>query len=87
MSLQGWCIEVLEEPVRSSATPFELHGVHEDACAYVNTLGHPVKRLSWPWLTSGEDKSPATHSRWQWTWMDDNSVFKKCGPQLGLVGR
>jgi hypothetical protein len=24
-----------------------------------------------------EDKSPATHSRWQWTWVGDDSVFKK----------
>ncbi|MGH8058188.1 MAG: hypothetical protein ACREOH_13295 [Candidatus Entotheonellia bacterium] len=32
------------------------------------------------------DKSPATHSRWQWTWVADDSVFKKAGAQLGLVG-
>jgi hypothetical protein len=33
-----------------------------------------------------EDKSPATRSRWQWTWVSDDSVFKKYGPRLGLVG-
>jgi DDE superfamily endonuclease len=33
-----------------------------------------------------EDKSPATQSRWQWTWVGDDSVFKKAGQQLGLVG-
>ena len=33
-----------------------------------------------------EDKSPATRSRWQWTWVVDDSVFKKAGQQLGLVG-
>lgn len=33
-----------------------------------------------------EDKSPATRSRWQWTWVGDDSVFKKSGQQLGLVG-
>jgi hypothetical protein len=33
-----------------------------------------------------EDKSPATRSRWQWTWVSDDSVFKKAGHQLGLVG-
>jgi hypothetical protein len=33
-----------------------------------------------------EDKSPATRSRWQWTWVGDDSVFKKAGQQLGLVG-
>jgi hypothetical protein len=33
-----------------------------------------------------QDKSPATRSRWQWTWVVDDSVFKKYGQQLGLVG-
>src|SRR6266702_7100678 len=32
-------------------------------------------------------KSPATQSRWQWTWVWDDSVFHKYGAQLGLVGR
>src|SRR5919201_1281115 len=31
-------------------------------------------------------KSAATQSRWQWTWVGDDSVFKKYGEQLGLVG-
>jgi hypothetical protein len=31
-------------------------------------------------------KSPATQSRWQWTWAIDDSVCKKYGTQLGLVG-
>jgi hypothetical protein len=31
-------------------------------------------------------KSPATRSRWQWTWVADDFVFKKYGRQLGLVG-
>ena len=30
--------------------------------------------------------SAATRSRWQWTWIGDDSVFKKYGEQLGLVG-
>jgi hypothetical protein len=30
-------------------------------------------------------KSEATRSRWQWTWVADDSVFKKYGKQLGLV--
>jgi hypothetical protein len=30
-------------------------------------------------------KSEATRSRWQWTWVGDDSVFKKYGAQLGLV--
>jgi hypothetical protein len=32
------------------------------------------------------NKSAATRSRWQWTWVGDDSVFKKYGRQLGLVG-
>jgi hypothetical protein len=31
-------------------------------------------------------RSEATCSRWQWTWVADDSVFKKYGKQLGLVG-
>jgi hypothetical protein len=31
-------------------------------------------------------KSEATRSRWQWTWVSDDSVFKKYKEQLGLVG-
>jgi DDE superfamily endonuclease len=31
-------------------------------------------------------QSEATRSRWQWTWVGDDSVFKKYGEQLGLVG-
>jgi hypothetical protein len=34
-----------------------------------------------------QDMSPATQSRWQWTWVLDDSVFQKYGAQLGLVGR
>jgi hypothetical protein len=33
-----------------------------------------------------QDKSPATRSRWQWTWVVDDSVFNKYGQPLGLVG-
>jgi hypothetical protein len=34
-----------------------------------------------------ETKSPATQSRWQWTWATDDSVFHKYGEQWSLVGR
>jgi hypothetical protein len=30
--------------------------------------------------------SAATRSRWQWTWVADDSVFQRYGEQLGLVG-
>ncbi len=39
-----------------------------------------------PLWRHAQDKSPATRSRWQWTWVADDSVFKKYGQQLGLVG-
>jgi hypothetical protein len=33
-----------------------------------------------------DGKSEATHSRWQWTWAIDDTVFHKYGEQLGFVG-
>src|SRR3989475_1326817 len=33
-----------------------------------------------------QDKSTSTHSRWPWRWIVDDSVFRKYGKQLGLVG-
>jgi hypothetical protein len=39
-----------------------------------------------PLWRSTASKSEATRSRWQWTWVGDDSVFKKYGMQLGLVG-
>jgi hypothetical protein len=46
-------------------------------------LGLEVLVPLWRYAAS---KSEATHSRWQWTWVGDDSVFKKYGDQLGLVG-
>ncbi len=39
------------------------------------------------WWRHAADKSAATRSRWQWTWVGDDSLFKKYGQQLGLVAR
>jgi len=33
-----------------------------------------------------QEKSTSTQSRWQWRWIVDDSVFRKYGKQLGLVG-
>jgi hypothetical protein len=33
------------------------------------------------------DTSPATQSRWQWTWGWDDAVFHQYGTPLALVGR
>jgi len=46
-------------------------------------LGLEVLEPLWRYAAS---KSEATRSRWQWTWVADDSVFKKYGEQLGLVG-
>ena len=46
-------------------------------------LGLEVLVLLWRYAAS---RSEATRSRWQWTWVADDSVFKKYGEQLGLVG-
>jgi hypothetical protein len=46
-------------------------------------LGMEVLVPLWRYAAS---KSEATRSRWQWTWVGDDSVCKKYGEQLGLVG-
>ncbi len=46
-------------------------------------LGLEVLEPLWRRL---QDKSAATQSRWQWTWVFDDAVFRKYGEQLGLVG-
>ena len=46
-------------------------------------LGVEVLVPLWRYAAS---KSEATRSRWQWTWVGDDSVFKKYGRELGLVG-
>ena len=46
-------------------------------------LGLEVLVPLWRYAAS---KSEATRSRWQWTWIGDDSVFKKYGEQLRLVG-
>ena len=45
--------------------------------------GQDLLATLWPQV---EDQSPATRSRWQWTWVSDDRVFKKYGQRLGLVG-
>ena len=52
-------------------------------CKRLRRLGLEVLVPLWNYAAS---KSDATRSRWQWTWVGDDSVFKKYGEQLGLVG-
>jgi len=46
-------------------------------------LGLEVLEPRWRYAAS---TSEATRSRWQWTWVGDDSVFKQYGEQSGLVG-
>jgi hypothetical protein len=46
-------------------------------------LGVEVLEPLWRHASS---TSEATRSRWQWTWVADDSVFKKYGDQLSVVG-
>ena len=80
-------------------TPYELSGVRGwDKHIGSHILGALPKR-SWlkrlrrlglevlePLWRQVQDKSAATQSRWQWTWVFDDSVFRKYGEQLGIVG-
>jgi hypothetical protein len=45
-------------------------------------LGVEVLELLW---RHAAGKSEATRSRWQWTWVGDDSMFKKYGEQLGTL--
>jgi len=40
-----------------------------------------------PLWRSTASKSAATRSRWQWTWVSDDSVFKKYGDQSAIPGQ
>ena len=46
-------------------------------------LGQEVLGALWRHI---EALSAATRSRWQWTWVLDDSVFRKYGGKLELVG-
>jgi len=49
----------------------------------LRTLGHDILSALWRHV---EPKSDATKSRWQWTWVWDDTVFRKYGQDLELVG-
>ena len=97
--LLGKIFGVMFPPLFGCRTPSELARVRGwDKNVPPQILGALPKR-SWlkrlrrlglevlvPLWRHVQDKSPATRSRWQWTWVADDSVFKKYGEQLGLVG-
>ena len=79
------CYELTQVRVWDKNLPSRILGALPKQ-KWVRQLQHQGQDLLatlWPHV---EDKSPATHSRWQWTWVGDDSVFKKSGQQLGLVG-
>jgi hypothetical protein len=47
-------------------------------------LGQDILSALWRRI---EPMSDATHSRWQWTWIIDDAVFRKYGQDLELVGQ
>ena len=46
-------------------------------------FGHDILSTLWRYV---EAKSAATKSRWQWSWVWDDTVFRKYGQALDLVG-
>jgi len=54
--------------------------------SWLKRLRRLAREVLVPLWRQVQDKSPSTLSRWQWTWVFDDSVFKKYGQQLGLVG-
>jgi hypothetical protein len=98
-TLLGKIFGLMFPPLFGCRTPYELSRVRGwDKHLGSHILGALPKR-SWlkrlrrlglevliPLWRHVQDKSPATRSRWQWTWVADDSVFKKYGDQLGLVG-
>jgi DDE superfamily endonuclease len=97
--LLGKIVGMMCPPLFGCRTNFELCRVRGwDKNLPARVLGVLPKR-SWlkrlrslglevlvPLWRHAASKSEATRSRWQWTWVGDDSVFKKYGEQLGLVG-
>src|SRR5438093_2364007 len=98
-TLLGKIVGVMCPPLFGCRTNFELCRVRGwDKNLPSRVLGGLPKR-SWikrlrrlglevlvPLWRYAASKSEATRSRWQWTWVGDDSVFKKYGEQLDLVG-
>jgi hypothetical protein len=54
-------------------------------CSWIKRLGRLGLKVLMPLWRHTANASEATRSRWQWTCVGDDSVFKKYGDQLGLV--
>src|SRR5439155_17775842 len=97
--LLGKMIGVMFPPLFGCRTPAELCRVRGWDKNWPSRLLGALPKRSWlrrlrrlglevvePLWRHVASKSPATQSRWQWTWVFDDSVFRKYGEQLGLVG-
>jgi hypothetical protein len=97
--LLGKIVGVMFPALFGCRTPSELCCVRGWDKNWPSRLFHALPKRSWlkrlrrlglevliPLWRHVADKSEATHSRWQWTWAIDDSVFQKYGKQLGLVG-
>src|SRR5262245_48481073 len=83
--LLGKIVGVMCPPLFGCRTHAELcrvRGWHKNLPSRL-LMGVEVLEPLWRHAAS---TSEATRSRWQWTWVADDSVFKKYGDQLGLVG-
>ncbi len=97
--LLGKMVGVMFPPLFGCRTPSELCRVRGWDKQWPARLLGALPKRSWlkrlrrlgldvlePLWRHVAHKSPATQSRWQWTWVWDDSVFKKYGKHLGLVG-
>jgi hypothetical protein len=97
--LLGKIVGLMCPPLFGCRTNFELCRVRGWDKNLPSRLLGALPKLSWlkrlrrlglevlvPLWRHAASKSEATRSRWQWTWVGDDSVFKKYGEQLGLVG-
>jgi hypothetical protein len=92
-------VGVMFPPLFSCRTPSELCRVRGWDKNWPSRLLGALPKRSWlkqlrrlglevvePLWRHGASKSPVTQSRWQWTWVFDESVFRMYGAQLSLVG-
>src|SRR2546428_10895531 len=97
--LLGKIIGVMFPPFFGCRTSYELCRVRGWDKNLPSRLLNALPKRSWikrlrrlgvevlvPLWRYASNASAATRSRWQWTWVSDDSVFKKYGDQLGLVG-
>jgi hypothetical protein len=97
--LLGKIVGVMFPPFFGCCTSYELCRVRGWDKNLPSHLLNALPKRSWikrlrrlgvevlvPLWRYASNASAATRSRWQWTWVSDDSVFKKYGEQLGLVG-